>query len=262
MRGISCFANGSRNTKCDAVRGEPYYSLFSRFKIFFKKSRSFSTLPALNSAGVALNIANYWAVIGGSYADYIGIYPLTPVGGVALVSDRFGNAQGAFQTVSNSYAQAPSGIYFSGSFSVTVWVSVMNLSASVFFDFYDSSAQNEVLFSTSGLAVITNGAGSSMCFTMTCSQPLAVGQWYHLAVILNGGTGGASIYVNGVQTASISSGMTSVLSVTRLYNYFGRRSSGSYSNWIYDEIKFHTSVLSAAQVLSDYQYNQSYIALV
>jgi hypothetical protein len=107
-------------------------------------------LAVLSAAGVNLSIANYWPIVNGSYTDYIGGMSLTPVGSVASVTGRWNNSNSSFETVSNSYAQAPASNYFLGtSFSVTMWIKIPSvLSYTAVWDFGNGVNVNNVFFST------------------------------------------------------------------------------------------------------------------
>jgi hypothetical protein len=239
--------------------------------ITHKKLRIFPTLPVLNAAGYALSINNYWAVIGGSFQDYVGGQNLNPVGGVILAADRLGNANGSFQTPSNSYALAPPGIYFpaGNSFSITMWVLwVTNTGVAPFMDFGNGPAADNIYIvgnspTACSLSVYWSVYQNTL-FNLSCPTTVVyyvTNVWYHMAFTYSWPNLTSSIYFNGVRYGSKGS-QYQIRNVTRLNNTFGRDSWGNYTNWRFDEIKFHGKELSAAEVANDYGYSQSYITFL
>jgi hypothetical protein len=230
----------------------------------------YPALALINSAGLAINIVNYWAVINGSYSDYVSGQNLSPIGSVTLVTDRLSNSLGAFQTPSSSYAQAPAGLYFaSSSFSITMWVQwVSNLgSQAPLFDFSNGANSNNIHFPTNNIGVCSVGnyfeviSGSAAALLCTTSA-FTVGTWYHVSITYNVTNLTGYMYVNGVQTGSNVGGMKQIQNVTRSQNYFGKDAWNGVGNWKFDEIKFHGRMLTAAEVLADFAYNKSYISFV
>jgi hypothetical protein len=235
--------------------------------------RSFS----INPAGVRLDIVNYWAVINGSFQDFVGgsAYTLTPVGGlVKLVPDRFGkDTEGAFQTPgsTSSYVQAPAGIYFAGSFSITMWIKLVG-DSTILFNFgatkfmgnvqvvsNSGPCESYMAFQLVGYSETNNNNYSSTCLLILKS--FLVGGWFHFAATYNLSSLTSSLYLNGELSVN-TSGQLPVRNVTRYQNYFGYDQWGYAGAFIYDEIKFHGRTLSPQEVLDDYKYNKSYITAV
>jgi hypothetical protein len=232
----------------------------------------------LSSAGYALSISNYWAIINGSYTDYISGRNLQPLSGVTLGTDRLGkDTQGAFQTYgsSTSYVTAPAGNYFSsGSFTITVWVNWMFNSGTLMqplFDFNSAFGTDDIYFqinqagscpTSNSWAQIFGGAAGTTCATVcpTSEMFTTTGVWTHLTLAYDSASQWACIYKNG--NLAVCSFVGQVRNVSRVNNYFG------YSSWNYfsyvklDEIKFHSRLLNATEVMSDYTYNKSYISFV
>jgi hypothetical protein len=207
---------------------------------------------------------NYWAVINGSLTDYVGGMSLTKVGSVALVADRLGNALGAFQTVSNSYAQAPAGNYFNtGSFSITIWTNKMDTIGQVWMDFANGQASDNVILVSNHPSVCSYAISLEAYntgYSLYCSGLLStVGAWTHVAATYNLTSQVGSVYVNGL---FVGSGTGLVRNLTRLYNYFGHDAWNGFANLQFDEIKFHGRVLTAQEVLADFYNNASYISFI
>jgi hypothetical protein len=221
-----------------------------------------------------MSIVNYWAIINGSYQDFVGgsAYTLTPMSGVALIPDRFGNAQGSFQTqdMSNSCVAAPAGLYFaSGSFSVTMWINWMATSANhqPLFDFGTNTlGVNDVIFQLIVQTYCSDKSYMSLALTSSShvevctTSSISVGVWTHLAVTYSIATTAINIYLNGVPSGNLNT--LTIQNVTRTKNFFGYNNWGDTVKANFDEIKFHSRVLSSAEVLSDYNFNQSYITFV
>jgi hypothetical protein len=197
---------------------------------------------------------------------------LSPVGGVTLVTDRLTNSQGSFQTPSNSYAQAPSGLYFaSGSFTITMWLQNQNSgNYKSLFGFSSGVGTDDVAFITNlpggGYCSpypsymqfdTTGGAYSQACSTASFTN----GLWYHVAFVGNNTSLTSYIYVNGTLVTTAGSQLA-LRNVTRTFNYFGKDGFGNYGNWLFDEIKFHGRALTAQEVLNDFNKNQTYLIYV
>jgi hypothetical protein len=223
-------------------------------------------VAVLALAGFNLNIINYWAVINGLYIDFISAANLVP-GCSTLLSDRFGNANGAFSTASSCRVTAPTFNYFNGAgpFSITMWLYMNSASQRGIMDFTYNINDDIVIsaFSTTfcsspatklGWSVYQGGSGSSVCLTPSISTAV----WTHVAVTYSSGT--QCVYLNGGGGCVYTGRM--INSYSRNYNYFGYNTWGQYGSYGMDEIKFHGRVLSAAEIASDRAYGQSYISYV
>jgi hypothetical protein len=208
-----------------------------------------------------MSITNYWAIIAGSSTDYVAGGSLTLPGTAALVADRFGNANGSFQ-VASTPATAAAAIYFPGaSFSITFWLVSLGSSSMPIIDFGNGGNSDDIYFVINNPNVCSSYSTyfqllQSSSQTFVCSSfTFSTSVWYHVALTYNLSSLSGYVYVNGVLKTSNLGGMGSVRNVTRSSNYFGR-------NCILDDIKFHSRILTAQEVLNDYVYNQSYINLV
>jgi hypothetical protein len=204
-----------------------------------------------------LSISNYWAVINGSYADYVGGGVLTPINAVSLVSDRLGNVKGAFQTLSSSYAQAPSGIYFPGSsFSITMWIMAVTVPYG-FMDFGNGASNDNLILLLQRVYLYSANINTAINYP----TPLSTNAWMHYAITYNSSGLICKVYVNGAIIAT-ATGQSLLRNVTRVSNYFGRDSWGYFANVAFDEVKIHSRALSAQEVLNDAVNNQSYISFI
>jgi hypothetical protein len=107
-----------------------------------------------------------------------------------------------------------------------------------------------------GFLRLPGTAHSELC---TTSQ-FPIGAWTHLAITYDYSTTTVTLYINGVSVSSASS--LSILGVTRTMNYFGKDAYSNWGNWKFDEIKIHSRVLTATEVLTDKNYGLSYISMV
>ena len=64
---------------------------------------------------------HHWSFNGDLKRDEIGIAHLYDEVNVTLIQDRFGKSNSALK-LNNGYLKIPSGIYFSGDFTITAWV--------------------------------------------------------------------------------------------------------------------------------------------
>jgi hypothetical protein len=225
-------------------------------------------LPALSDAGVALGITNYWAIVSGSYKDYISGMDLTTTGGVTLVADRLGtDSTGAFLTDGTTgYASAPSGVYFPGaSFSMTLWVKLVSQSITMF-DFAVGNSNDNIHFVTNYAGACTSNTflalfSGSMSSNVCQPSDFTVGVWTHVAITYDYSAATAKLYLNGAESVSAGS-QKLISSVTRTSNYFGHDTYSNFGNWQFDEIKIHSRVLTAAEISYEYSSVNTYITFV
>jgi hypothetical protein len=82
------------------------------------------------------------------------------------------------------------------------------------------------------------------------STVVSTGLWYHVAFVHSGTT--LTLYVNGAVSGSRTGGApSSLMNITRLYNYFGYSESGWIGNVLLDEIKLYNKALTQAQIQLD-----------
>jgi hypothetical protein len=151
----------------------------------------------------------------------------------------------------NGYAQAPSGVWFNGNFTVEGWVFVRSYNSwSRLIDFANGQNTNNVFLAlsqgTTGLPVFgvyTNNNGTP---SIQSSTPLPLNQWVHLAATLNGTSG--TIYINGINVASGTLNLPS--NVVRTNNYIGRSNytNDGYANAIFDEMRIWNVARTQGQI--------------
>ena len=162
--------------------------------------------------------------------------------------DMFCNSNGAIY-VNKSNLKAPSGVYFSGDFTVIAWIYLMSFQLnSRIIDFGNENFDDNIVLA---LGAYTGLLKANLNYNSSIGSQLQTGsvisnlyQWYHVAYVLGGTT--HSIYVNGVQ---IVSGTTLYVpsNVNRSINYIGLS-----NDVVIGDLKIYQKSLSTAQVLSDY----------
>ncbi|MFZ4773744.1 MAG: LamG-like jellyroll fold domain-containing protein [Terrimicrobiaceae bacterium] len=163
----------------------------------------------------------------------------SPLGGAVLSFDG-----------SDDFAQAPSGEYFTGDFTVMAWVYVRNFNSwSRLIDFGNGPNSDNILFAISNgttgqpnLHVFNGGSNSNF----TAPSPISLNQWVHLAATLQGTS--AKIYVNGALVASAN--LNTPRNIVRNRCYIGRSNWGeSLANAFMSDL----SIWSVARSIDDIQ---------
>jgi hypothetical protein len=154
---------------------------------------------------------------------------------------------------SNSYVQAPAGVWFNGDFTVEAWVYVRSYNSwSRLIDFANGPNTNNVYlaltFGTTGtpaMGVFTNNSSSPVIHAAT---QLPTNQWTHLAATLHGTTG--TIYING--SVAVTGTLNVAPNVVRTNNYIGRSnySADGYANADFEEIRIWNVARTQAQIQS------------
>jgi hypothetical protein len=85
--------------------------------------------------------------------------------------------------------------------------------------------------------------------TLSGSQEISTGQWVHLAVTRNGVNGEVRLYVNGVLDGSATAA-TGLLNANPSIAVGGNTLDNRYFNGLIDDVRFYSTVLSAAEVAS------------
>ena len=154
----------------------------------------------------------------------------------------------------SGYVSLPSGIWFSGDFTMESWVFARSYNSwSRVFDFGNGGYVDDVYLalSSGGSGYPTMGAfaaGTTGPLVGSTNQ-LPLNQWVHLACTLNGAT--ATIYINGKPVGSGQMGIPP--NVVRTNNYIGRSNFGgdAYANAIFDEARVWTVARTPAQIQYD-----------
>jgi hypothetical protein len=174
-------------------------------------------------------------------SDVIGGANLFGGSSYSFVPDRFGSPNSAIY-FNKGHLQVPSGVYFSGDFTVTAWIYLKSYQYwSRIFDFGNGAPSENVYLSIIDTdsrlqGYIRQDSSESRLNTLPI---INLNEWYFISFVLSGTTG--LIYVNCNQVA------TGILhapnNIIRTSNYIGK------SNWainvfpnadaIYDEFKIY-----------------------
>ena len=140
---------------------------------------------------MSFGLINYWPMDNNS-TDIIGNANMYNGYNVQFVSDRFGNQNSAIR-FSKGYYQVPSGVYFDGDFSVSVWIKInVQIQGASILDFsYDCNYYSDNV-------IISSLPSYKQLYS---NLALISGQWTHLVVTQNEIS--ASIYINGILAAEI-----------------------------------------------------------
>ena len=138
---------------------------------------------------------------------------------VQYVADRFGNPNSAIR-FSDGYYQIPSGFYFKGDFTISVWLKVnVFVPYSTILEFINAPYFDYVSIKSNYYSIfhpqLTIGYSYSNNY-ITSPISLLRGKWTHLVVTLSGTTG--SIYLNGM-LASQSNYMYIPRNINRTTNF-------------------------------------------
>ena len=85
--------------------------------------------------------------------------------------------------------------------------------------------------------------------TVSGTQEISTGQWVHLAVTRDGGSGQVKIYVNGVLDGTVTAA-TGLLKANTSIVVGGNIGDNRYFNGLIDDVRFYSSILSGAEIAS------------
>jgi hypothetical protein len=191
--------------------------------------------------------------------DIIGGRDLFGGDSYSFVSDRFCSPNSAIY-FNQGFLQVPEGAYFSGDFTVTVWIYLKSYQYnSRIFDFGNGAGSDNVglafYWTTSQMYGFTF-SGSSYSYIMS-SPIINLNEWYFISFVLSGTTG--YIYVNGNQ---VGTGTLNVPNnITRTTNYIGKIiwaiNGNPNADAVYDEFKIYEGALSSGDIMNEYQISSN-----
>ena len=224
--------------------------------------RQFGNVYSLQNASTLSSLTYYWPVVSGQLMELVqgaNLICIVPANAM-FVSDRL-NVSGDAARITNSsnYLVAPPGVYFAGDFTITLWYAT-NVSPGRnwphLIDFGNGPESDNVVLVASqyndNMPIFRSLSGASAataCDLSVGGQALALNQWYHLAVVQQGGN--MVLYIDGVPDWQLCS--FPPRAVNRTQNYFG------YSPWLgadlidgsIDEVKFFGRALAQSEVQTD-----------
>ena len=203
-------------------------------------------------------LINYWPM--NNLTDVVSGANLFGGSNYSFYPDRFSTSNSAIY-FNRGYLQVPTGVYFSGDFTLTAWIYLKSYQYySRIIDFGNGQASANIIFSmfTNSLTLfgkIYNYSDTSL--VLSTSPIINLNQWYFISFVLSGTTG--YIYVNGSQVAT----KTLLLvpnNITRTSNYIGKSNFENISNAdaIYDEIKIYNRALTSIEISSQYSVSWNY----
>jgi hypothetical protein len=265
---INCnqVANGTLNVPNNLQRTNNYIgknnwntypnadAIFDEFKIYqgALSSNEIINEYLLNSNDGIINYcpSNYWPM--SNLSDVVGGANLFGGSNFMFTSDRFG-AQNAAIYFNQGYLQVPTGVYFSGDFTVTTWINLKSYqSYSRFFDFGNGAGSDNVLLSMTESFSKMHGVifKSSLSSYIQTSSIINLNEWYFISFVLSGTTG--YIYVNGNQVKTNQLNVPN--SILRANNYIGKSNFGNANtDAVYDEFKIYQGALSSSDIMNEYQ---------
>jgi hypothetical protein len=185
-------------------------------------------------------------------SDVVGGANLFAGSSYSFTNDRFCSANSAIY-FNKGYLQVPSGVYFSGYFTMSAWIYLKSYQQySRIFDFGNGRGSDNVVFAMFDTTSQMYGAvlNGSRGIQIQTSSRLNLNQWYFISFVLSGTTG--YIYVNGNQ--AINGIMYVPNNIIRTTNYIGKSNWGaSNADAIYDEFKIYQVALSSTDIMNEYQ---------
>jgi hypothetical protein len=189
-------------------------------------------------------------------SDVVGGANLFGGSSYSFTTDRF-NAPNAAIYFNQGYLEVPSGVYFSGDFTVTAWIylksykyfsSILEFSNGMYSDNIDLLMYKSTSYLS---AYVYKGSSEQYFETSLSSIVINLNQWYFVTFVLNSTTG--YIYVNGNQIANGTLYVPN--NIIRTRNYIGGTSwylTDYNADAIYDEIKIYNIALSSSIIKDQY----------
>ena len=163
-----------------------------------------TTTTTTTVQAITNSLINYWPIISSSLSDQAGSSSVSTTSSISYVSNRLLVSNDAVY-INNGYLKLPTGTYFSSTFTIMMWVNMIQFpsASTTLFDCgggaYASDDillaidQNGYIFTEVWKAIIASGKA-------TVSNALALNTWSHVALTWNGSI--AQIYMNGVLGSS------------------------------------------------------------
>ena len=168
-----------------------------------------------------------------------------------LTQDRFGNENSALN-FNNSFMIVPADVYFSGDFTISIWIRSFNSTNNIFFDFGTNTTgnggHNVILGDTAAnspeLDVNNDGVSTKQIVSTTKFRD---GVWQFLVATLEGTLG--SLYLNGIFVGS--SELYAPKNILRTYNFLGKGNSNNISSISeIDELRIYNRSLTVTEIIA------------
>ena len=169
---------------------------------------------------------------------------------ISFVNDRFCNANSAIFFNNASALKVPPGVYFSGDFTITIWIYLKAFQShnTRLIDFGNGNYADTVFAFYNSMQIkyfISLNSTTKWSYGMSTNSLIELNKWYHVTFTLSGTTG--YVYVNGSLAVNRST-MIVPRNILRNLNYIGLY----YAIAIFDDLKFYQGAMSQAQILNDY----------
>ena len=155
--------------------------------------------------------------------------------------------------LNSGYYCVPSGVYFNGPFTTSVWANPKsNGFSSRVFDFGNGQASDNIIFglledSSSSFFKIYIGFSTSPS-TLACDYGIILHEWIHLAVTFESNQ--TNFYYNGILCSN--SSLYEPSNVIRKLNFIGKSNwpQDELANAVYDELRIYNRVLTLNEINS------------
>ena len=199
----------------------------------------------MNSYG----LINYWP-IRNNLDDYIGSANMIYGANNSLAANRFNYSDSAINFV-NGYNTLPSGVYFKGDFTISLWINFNQMiNVTKIIEFSNNKTDLVGLYASinkTGLFIIKGTTRTDTFFT----QALQTNRWYHFTVTLSNTL--AKVYIDGSLKASGTQQIPT--NINRTTNYVGGNSFGDAKlNAKIDELRFYNRPLSLNEIMNLMNY--------
>lgn len=138
--------------------------------------------------------------------------------------------------------------------TISGWIQMSGTTAGTIFasDEWDTAKYAGCSLQVIGTHLVCNygdagGAGPANRQSKTGTTVLTVGQWYHVAAVIQGPTT-MTLYVNGVDDGGSYSGSASTVVYTTATTKIGTGGNANYFNGIIDDVRVYSRALSAAEI--------------
>ena len=193
----------------------------------------------------AYGLTNYWP-IKANEDDYAGTAHMIYGANNSFCPDRYNNANSAIN-FANGFNTVPSGVYFSGDFTISLWISLNQIvSLTKIVEFSNNKSDLVSLYASSSKIGLIIGKGAVSMDT-SFSQSLQTSQWYFFSVTFCETR--ARFYLDGnlkyTATQLVPNG------IVRTTNYVGGNSFGNAKlNAKIDELRVYNRCLSQNEIMN------------
>ena len=199
-------------------------------------------------------LVNYWS-FDNCLLDFIGGKNMVMRESASFTNDR-NNIVSSALDLNVGYVQAPEGVYFSGDFTITVWVMYRNIYSNFarILEFGHFRIDEVILgvFGTSGCIEFTI-YNTNQYIVNKANEPLREKQWYFLSAFLKDSK--ATIYYNGILKHEGRSYRPK--NITSSTNYIGKsiRNYIPNTNGKIDELRIFNRALTESEILEEMNAN-------